>query len=431
MSETCALCLQQKPLRDSHIIPKFVGKWLKDTSATGFLASADDASKRKQDLVKEKLLCEYCEQKFSKFENYFANNIFYPFHNDKVREFDYDENLKPFIISMAWRVLVTVKEEYLEGNFASPLNSFVNKAEKEWRKFLNGDVDSIDQYETHVVFLDYLKPDSIAEADSKFHWYLLRGADSDICSNDTRVFLYVKLPWMAFVVAIEPQKLEGWEGTIINKSGCITTGQKIADGEFAGLLQNRANLAMTTSSGPDEETSARRLQQAIEKNPERFFASDILQALIEEGDLVRKEKMKNMPGGVKELVEHAILTGQDDPNLSRVENGGRKLATRRIADIISNLSEEDVKRLYEVLFTVNRMSQILKENKEMTFTSDSIHITYLLSYDTNLEIRRTNVEKKSENLKVQTKEKIPLAVFSYCPMTNTWLSIFFIPPVIE
>ena len=39
--------------------------------------------------------------------------------------------------------------------------------------------------------------------------------------------------------------------------------------------------------------------------------------------------------------------------------------------------------------------------------------------------------KLEKSLQKHTKEKIPFAVFSYCPITNTWLSTFFIPPVIE
>ncbi len=49
--EICALCLKEKPLQESHLIPKFVGKWLKD-EGTGYLVSAEDASKRIQDIGK-------------------------------------------------------------------------------------------------------------------------------------------------------------------------------------------------------------------------------------------------------------------------------------------------------------------------------------------------------------------------------------------
>lgn len=33
----CALCGKNAELRESHLIPKFVGEWIKRTSATGYL----------------------------------------------------------------------------------------------------------------------------------------------------------------------------------------------------------------------------------------------------------------------------------------------------------------------------------------------------------------------------------------------------------
>ena len=65
---TCALCGQQKDLRKSHIVPRFVGKWLKSTSATGFLRGVKNPELRLQDLPTLPLLCGDCEQIFSKLE---------------------------------------------------------------------------------------------------------------------------------------------------------------------------------------------------------------------------------------------------------------------------------------------------------------------------------------------------------------------------
>ena len=268
--ELCALCLKEKTLRYSHIIPKFIGKWLKD-NGTGYMVNADDGSKRLQDLEKFKLLCDDCEQNFSKLEGYFANNIFYPFHNDKVIEFNYDENLKSFIISMAWRCLQIKKENFMKENSNSHLSSFVDNADKKWRKFLNGDMDSINSYETHLLFLDYVKSVKNTELDPKFHWYLLHTTDFTICTSNTRVLFYVKLPWMVFVISIKPQKMYGWDGTIINKNGYITTGQTITDKNFRAFLQNRAKLTLNFSSGPNPEITRKRMAKFIKKDPEKIF----------------------------------------------------------------------------------------------------------------------------------------------------------------
>ena len=45
MNHICALCHESKELKESHFIPKFVGKWLKKTSATGYLRNVDNINK--------------------------------------------------------------------------------------------------------------------------------------------------------------------------------------------------------------------------------------------------------------------------------------------------------------------------------------------------------------------------------------------------
>ena len=61
----CRLCRLSDDLRESHIIPSFVFKWLKKTSATGYLRFAEGDAASKQDGVKIPLLCGTCEQRLS------------------------------------------------------------------------------------------------------------------------------------------------------------------------------------------------------------------------------------------------------------------------------------------------------------------------------------------------------------------------------
>ena len=80
MISKCKLCHRVCDIQNSHIIPKFVGKWLKESSATGYFMTlnVDGQVKRSQDIEKKPLLCKKCEGILNDFETYFANNIFYP-----------------------------------------------------------------------------------------------------------------------------------------------------------------------------------------------------------------------------------------------------------------------------------------------------------------------------------------------------------------
>lgn len=76
---TCKLCNVESQLKESHFIPKFVGKWLKKSGITGYLRNVNTINRRSQDIRKDYWLCETCEQLFSGWEREFANRIFYPF----------------------------------------------------------------------------------------------------------------------------------------------------------------------------------------------------------------------------------------------------------------------------------------------------------------------------------------------------------------
>ena len=54
----CRLCLRARPLRDSHIIPAFVYRWQKGTSATGYTRSLERPNVRVQDGPVVPLLCD-------------------------------------------------------------------------------------------------------------------------------------------------------------------------------------------------------------------------------------------------------------------------------------------------------------------------------------------------------------------------------------
>ena len=65
MQGKCRLCQIESELEISHFIPKFVGKWIKKTSITGFLREHNEVHKRAQDISKDHWLCDSCEDLFS------------------------------------------------------------------------------------------------------------------------------------------------------------------------------------------------------------------------------------------------------------------------------------------------------------------------------------------------------------------------------
>lgn len=152
MASKCALCGRRGNIRQSHITPKFASKLIKDTSATGYLSSAADGSKRVQDGKRVSLLCDNCEERFSKSEKYFAENVFYQYHNKGTQLFNYDKNLEYFATSLSWRSL---KVTYNEAVHDQPhFTARLDRAEACWREFLLGQRQHIEPHETHLLFIE-------------------------------------------------------------------------------------------------------------------------------------------------------------------------------------------------------------------------------------------------------------------------------------
>lgn len=104
--DICRLCGKETELCNSHIIPKFIFDYIKNMSITGGIRMTTNPNRRLEDGLKIKFLCKDCEEKFSKYEKYFKENVF----NKIIDKNDFtvdtnDNNIRFFILSISWRVL--------------------------------------------------------------------------------------------------------------------------------------------------------------------------------------------------------------------------------------------------------------------------------------------------------------------------------------
>ncbi len=104
MKGKCALCESERELQESHIIPRFVFKWFKETSP-GAIRSTQTPNLRIQDGAKLELLCADCENLISGWERAFCETIFTPFHLNQFKPVEYSVWALKFAVSVSWRVL--------------------------------------------------------------------------------------------------------------------------------------------------------------------------------------------------------------------------------------------------------------------------------------------------------------------------------------
>lgn len=121
--ETCALCLEERELCRSHILPEFMYGKSYDEDGT-FISLSSHPQRRPRPFqigAREHLLCSECETLLNVHETYSAKLLrsidAIPFRGQKGAEVDYDyHHFKLFGISLLWRSHVSTLHEY--GGFS-------------------------------------------------------------------------------------------------------------------------------------------------------------------------------------------------------------------------------------------------------------------------------------------------------------------------
>ena len=190
----CKLCGSISPLKNSHIIPKFVGRWIKETSITPYFTCMKDVNKRLQDLSTMKLLCGSCEIRFSKWESKFAKELFYPIvgeSKDIERIHKYEHWFVKFVVSLAWRAIHSHFEILQEKNTPSFLIESLQEAEVHFSKFLLDEEESLSLYTQHL----FLSGDANLYLINSpmLYRYLARSVDSDILyvTESSDIYIYI------------------------------------------------------------------------------------------------------------------------------------------------------------------------------------------------------------------------------------------------
>lgn len=246
----CKLCRRNLELQLSHIVPKFIGKWIKSTSASGYIRNAVQANRRIQDLPKQYLLCHECEELFSAYEKKFSQEIFYPFQNGQ-KQFHYDEWLQKFAVSLLWRVAIS----QLNSNLKTDHPGYKRLIEtlEQWRKFLLHETKEIGRTKIHIVFVgindiqDFTKAYDNMDITFSHHMNVrfLRSIDlgTVIDEESNRLFIFCSLTGILFVAHFYPESIKGWTNdTRIAKRGTLKNLQANSDLQFGQFLTRRVQM---------------------------------------------------------------------------------------------------------------------------------------------------------------------------------------------
>lgn len=290
----CALCLATRPLRKSHLFPRFYFTRMRRDGGSR-LRRPVDPNLVLQDGPKPSLLCDGCEQKFSKRESVFAREFFHPWVDRREQPSRYTAGSYYFAVSLLWRNLVRyLRQPAPESERWLPALRF--KCEQ-WRRFLAGSEDQVVDDEIHMMQLGLLVNDELPVVN--MNGYLTTALDMTVACGATACFVYAKMGMFAVIGWVAGLDARQWINTKMEKDGGPWIGVfRVTDSYLGAFLTDRARTA--------HELYRAGISESQQAEVDRRFANDasrIMRGIL--GDAIRADRSasidpsigrKTMPG---------------------------------------------------------------------------------------------------------------------------------------
>jgi hypothetical protein len=286
---TCKLCRNPCLLQLSHVVPAFVFKWLKDTSATGFIRLGDKPNLRAQDGYKRYWLCRGCEETLNTFETPFATKVFHPLSADGSQRIAYEEWFLKFCISISWRVIQIMRENDGFSNYTQAQLARVDVASMEWAHCLLAKAPHPGRFEQHFLLLDAIEESTYDALPANLNRYLLRTVNLDVVRGANTIFTFAKLSKFLILGFIELRNPKEWLGTKVHvRHGYIGTGNYVVPHQFGDYLSAQAQK-FAAIHGDISESQRAKIDSSMRANIERVARSASFQAMSHDVGLFGSE----------------------------------------------------------------------------------------------------------------------------------------------
>lgn len=282
----CELCQQERELRDSHIVPKFVYRYLKETSATGYLRRVSDPNRRIQDGTKRPLLCDACEQRLSAWERSFATHVYHPYRADQTVVAEYGPWMAKFVVSVVWRVLRYFALEGELGEVPARYGPALDAAAAAWRAFLLDERPHPGPYDAHVLPLGVIEAAEVPQLPTNIHAYMLRAVDMDVVWGERTALVYAKLPWFALIGIVKASgPRNAWQGTrVALRAGNVRPREYTVPHDVMAYILDQARQVREQTAELSQSQRAV-VDRATQSNLQRAAASESLKAQLYDAQL--------------------------------------------------------------------------------------------------------------------------------------------------
>jgi hypothetical protein len=295
----CLLCGAVGPLCRSHIIPKFVGDWLRGSNVTGRLRSNRTPNRLVQDLEWRHMLCAACEGRFSVFETEVCENVFLPIHERRQDRFRYGASFARFAVSVAWRALVVFQREGRLGHL-NEIPGDVEAAELAWREFLLEGRSSPAPHVMHALPMDVptnLNPEGLSP---HFGRFVLRTPAVGTQCHRGAGYVIVKMARLnVFGVVAPGNERREWQATQIHvERGSWGVEEYHSPGWVRLLFERGAanqEKCFQNLSPKQEQLSNDKIWEAIDEDVDAVASSDVFRAFEADVKLFGKQVFQDAP----------------------------------------------------------------------------------------------------------------------------------------
>lgn len=279
--QKCSLCLQDRKLQNSHILPKFVVSWLKKNTP-GQIRKGDSPNVRIQDSDKMRLLCNICEEMLSKWEKEFAEKVFIPVHSGELGKghISYGPWAMKCLASISWRVLLFHSLcQGLPNLRDQHVIEESKRALERLRLFIMNEIPSPEPYVQHLLPMEIIADHTLPILSPFMNRYIVSTLDHDVIGSKNCVYIYSKLGrLLLFGEILEPLGHE-WDGTrLAIDEGTLRIQKYSVPSRIWKFINDRSNLAAEISS-QISITQKEKIQSSMQKNLKRFASSELVQAI--------------------------------------------------------------------------------------------------------------------------------------------------------
>lgn len=268
----CAFCEVKARLRESHVLPAFVYRWLRGRSGTGHMRQTDNPNQRVQDGLKLPLLCGDCEGLFSRYETAFATKVFHPWHAGTY-QIPYEEWMLKFCVSVSWRVLRFARGRSSNASYTTEQHALMDQAASRWRAFLRDEEPHPGAFEQHLLIFDLIEETSIPDLPTNMNRFMAGAVTLDIVGSDRSLMTFAKLG--RFTIFGIVQRGPGqWEGTKVHvRHGLLKPDKFVVPAGLLHLFRQKAAL-VSESFTAMSPTQRAKVDKHVLDNPDAFAKSD-------------------------------------------------------------------------------------------------------------------------------------------------------------